>query len=1070
MKSLRYLLLPLVFVLTVCGQNPRHVLDHHPRMMINDTVPDTWEPAKTRLAAITQRLTGRGNAAAMADFENLKKGIAAPNPDFGNSSNEDANLNLLLDYAFAYAVHHKAGDDKTANGFAATIWSWFGTKFTPIYQIVSITTDGNGVATVKLAQPANPPLTPGSYHFSIWGLSNDTLCGPITVLAVPSPTTLTYQTGVKNASFTSPGMLGSVNWMGLDQHALSARTLAQWSYLYDWCYDWLVANGHEKFARDQIKAGYWSSTPTRQSSQFSDQIRESDFHNYAAWPGTAIIEAGLALYGDDPLAETMLKEGVGYLWEGLKVKPAECCDGTYEYNVKKSIDALTGGAMNWEGPTYWRAGTIRFLRAFEAFDSATGRQNNIWNTQFRNTKNAGLFKIYVRDPAGQMANFGDGGNSNSYAGRDNFGMAILNDRFPDPHFVWMMTHSPADWNSGDSGETGLVYKLIFFPYVAGPGSHDPSDLPLAAQFGPDLILRSGWGPNDTFITYTSSLPGVYHRHDDAGSFTMYKHGSLIVGQPYTLFDPAYSNYNRRTIGGNTLTIYDPQDCWKDNAPTCGVDAYKNLIVNDGGQLRTLRRLKNQFPTNEFQISRLWSGSLFTDNAFKDVYGVVDAVSFPVLTSGAGFDYVKHDLTRSYVNKYSGSGDNPHPKVAANGGVIRELIHFHHAPFGTLDPLVVFDRVTATSPAFKKSWLLHTVNPPSVDGTASTPGDKTYRGAKSSQLDNEGGRLFISHLLPENPDVRTVGGNACTPIPILGATNTNPAVFYSPHHGLKPGELVGLATGTQPEGGGGPRWWPNWIIDRYFASHGIATVPDPDHFTLSQGYGADGGDRQPWKTAFLSGNGAPTAKGTFEGQVYYQQDGAGGNTVWQWTGGEWANLVGAHLALPYGYKSPVIYTHSTCNWSYYVDQFGPPGSGGAHLWNGTMDTPPVNVRPNWLETVTPSAHNATDYFLNVLTAAANTVSGGPAVSLLQGTGVWGARIADRSGSYIAVFSTTPEATALQYNAAHDRAAIHVVAGMKAGAYTVTRNGAALPGNYTADQNGSISFQETGGGTIQIALKP
>ena len=88
--------------------------------------------------------------------------------------------------------------------------------------------------------------------------------------------------------------------------------------------------------------------------------------------------------------------------------------------------------MNWEGPTYWRAGTIRFLRALEAFDSATGRENNIWLNQFPNAKNAGMYKVYLRDPAGQMANFGDGGNSNSYAGRDNFGMAILNDRFPIP--------------------------------------------------------------------------------------------------------------------------------------------------------------------------------------------------------------------------------------------------------------------------------------------------------------------------------------------------------------------------------------------------------------------------------------------------------------------------------------------------------------------------------------------------------------------------------------------------------------------------------------------------------------
>ncbi len=1068
MKHLKYFLAPLVFVMSVCGQNPRHVIPQHPRLMMNDAIPDTWEPSKKRLTAITQRVLPHGNSAAIGDFEVLKKGIGNTNPDFGNSSNEDANLNLLLDYAFAYSVYHKAGDDKTANQFAASIWNGLTAHASPAYPIVSIAVDGTGLATVKLAQAPNPPVTPGGYHFSVWGAPNDAICGPQTVVSVPSPTTVTYRTGVKNITFNNPELIGSVNWMGLDQHAAVARGLAQWSYFYDWCYDWLVANGHEKYVRDHIKTGYWSSTPTRQSSQFSDQIRESDFHNYAAWPGSAILEAGIAIYGDDPLGATILNEGIGYLWEGLKVRPAGCCEESYEYNVKKSIDVLTHGAMNWEGPTYWRAGTIRFLRAFEAFDSATARQNNIWVNQFPTVKNAGMFKIYVRDPVGLMANFGDGGNSNSYAGRDNFGMAILNDRFPDAHFVWMMTHSPNDWNSGDNGQTGIVYKLMFFPYAGGPGSHDPSDLPLAAQFGPDLIIRSGWGPDDTFITYTSSLPGVYHRHDDAGSFTIYRKGSLVLGQPYTLVDPTYANYNRRTIGGNTLTIYDPQDCWKDNAPTCGVDAYRNLIINDGGQLRTLRRFKNEFTTNEFQISRLWSGSLFADPAYKGLYSVFDNVTFPELASGAGYASVRHDLTRSYVNAFSGSGDNPHGKVAADHGVMRELVHFLPS-LGSLDPLVIFDRVAATSPNFKKSWLMHIVNPPNINGAPARVGDNTFNGAGATQVDNDAGRLFVSHLLPENPAVRAVGGNACTPIPIEGATNTNPAVFYSPHHGLKPGESVGIATGTQPDNGAGPRWWANWIIDRYFAVHGIATVPDPDHFTLSAGYGADGADRKPWNVAFLSGNGAPSRKGEFEGQVYYQQDATNGNTVWQWTGGDWANLAKGGFASPLGYKSPVIYTHSSCNWSYYVDQFGPPGSGGAHLWNPSMETPPQDARPNWLVSVSPSAHNQTDYFLNVLTATANSVNSAPASTLVRGEGALGAQIADRNGYYIAMFATANDATGLKYTATHEKAALHVVAGLKHGSYAVTQNGNPVGGVLNTDASGAISFKENGGGTFQIAAK-
>ncbi len=1072
-------LAPLAF-----AQNPRSVLSSHPRMMINDTIADTWQPNLSRLAAISQRALSGGSPQAITDFTTLRAGITSTLPLFGNSSNEDANLNLLLNYALTYQIYHKAKQDTVANPYAAAAWAGMSGMNQAVYYIKSIVTDSQGVATVTLSAPANPPIQLGGYALGIWGVSNDFMNGPITVTAVTSPTTFTYPSAVPNATFTNSGMLGSTTWLGAAVQGESARQLSQWAYFYDWCYDWLVANGHDQYARDQIKAGYWSNTLTRGSSQWSDQVREADFHNYTSISETAVLEAGLALFGDDPLAPAILNEGVGYLWEGVNVQPAQCCSDTYEFNVKKSTDALTGGAMNWEGPTYWRAGTIRFLRALEAFDSATGRQNNIWVTQFPNAKNAGMYKVYLRDPSGQMANFGDGGNENSFAGRDNFGMSILNDRFPDPHFVWMMTNSPNDWNSGDSGETGLVYKLIYFPYVNGPGTHDPSDLPLGAQFGADVIMRTGWGPNDTFITYTGSIKGTYHRHDDAGTFTIFSNGSsLVLGQPYTLADPTYNNYNRRTIGANTLTIYDPTDCWKDTAATCGIDAYGGKIVNDGGQLRTLRRYYNQFNSDEFQLSRIWSGSLFTDGRYSTVYSVIDAASQPTFLLGTGYEHVTQDLTSSYVNSFSGSTDDPHVKVAPVGGVTRELVHFQPTS-GSTGSLVIFDQITATDPNFKKSWLLHTVNAPKVNGVPSSPGDTTYPGGSMTQFDNLNGRVFVSHVLPSAANVRTVGGNACPVIPIQGATNANPAVFYAPAHGLQPGEAVGLATGVQPDSGG-PVFWPNWLIDLYFGYYTVASVPDADHFTISSGYGSNSSGWLPWTTAFTSGVGAPTAPGAFGGQVYYQTDATNGATVWQWSGNAWVNLVAAGYGSPTGYKSPVVYTHANCNWAYYVDQFGPPGSPGAHLWNGSMDGT-VSQRPAWLVSVSPPTGNLTDYFLNVLSPTSTSVNTPPTTTLVtdaapsirtgspvspeasgrKSNSVYGVQIVDGGGVFVAVFSTLPGgASTLAYSTQHAGIAMHVACDLTKGKYVVIQNGNAI-GTFYAGDDGSISFHETGGGEFRI----
>ena len=192
----------------------------------------------------------------------------------------------------------------------------------PVYAITSIVTDSNGNATATLNSAPSTPLTTGVYAFAVWGASNDALNGPRKVISIPSSNTFIYTTSVRNTTVTDPGILGSASWLGASTHGEMARELSQWAYFYDWCYDWLVANGHDQFARDQIKAGYWSNSLTRSSTQWSSEVREADFHNYTSLSETAILEAGVALAGDDPLAPTILNEGAGYLWEGISVQPA----------------------------------------------------------------------------------------------------------------------------------------------------------------------------------------------------------------------------------------------------------------------------------------------------------------------------------------------------------------------------------------------------------------------------------------------------------------------------------------------------------------------------------------------------------------------------------------------------------------------------------------------------------------------------------------------------------------------------------------------------------------------------
>jgi hypothetical protein len=74
-------------------------------------------------------------------------------------------------------------------------------------------------------------------------------------------------------------------------------------------------------------------------------------------------------------------------------------------------------------------------------------------------------------------------------------------------------------------------------------------------------------------------------------------------------------------------------------------------------------------------------------------------------------------------------------------------------------LFVFDRVVSTNPSFRKAWLLHGVNQPSVDsdegkGTANT---KEFSNASTFRYREGSGELLVHSLLPRDRVITRRGG-------------------------------------------------------------------------------------------------------------------------------------------------------------------------------------------------------------------------------------------------------------------------------------------------------------------------
>jgi hypothetical protein len=76
-----------------------------------------------------------------------------------------------------------------------------------------------------------------------------------------------------------------------------------------------------------------------------------------------------------------------------------------------------------------------------------------------------------------------------------------------------------------------------------------------------------------------------------------------------------------------------------------------------------------------------------------------------------------------------------------------------------DLLFVFDRVVSTNPSFKKAWLLHGVNKPSVDQDTPQGGPeaKEFKTASTFRFREGSGELLVHSLLPRERVVTRRGG-------------------------------------------------------------------------------------------------------------------------------------------------------------------------------------------------------------------------------------------------------------------------------------------------------------------------
>ena len=253
-----------------------------------------------------------------------------------------------------------------------------------------------------------------------------------------------------------------------------------------------------------------------------------------------------------------------------------------------------------------------------------------------------------------------------------------------------------------------------------------------------MIARTKWDLDKK--SYSSDAMVVFmnmkeyyaknHTHLDIGHFGIYYKGHLALDAGiYQGKDPEnewgklnYVNYYARTVAHNSLLILDP------NEPTPYEGSNKKAASRDGGQFS----FKN----------RAWDSTQEMLSAGKSANIMAEDIADGLAPD---YSYLKGDMTRAYnippnVSVYPAKVDT----------VRRSFVFLNLKNEKIPGALIVMDKVVSTKTSFKKTWLLHSQNEPSIKN-----------GKISFENANEGRncKLVDDVLLPEinNQSIEKIGG-------------------------------------------------------------------------------------------------------------------------------------------------------------------------------------------------------------------------------------------------------------------------------------------------------------------------
>ncbi len=333
--------------------------------------------------------------------------------------------------------------------------------------------------------------------------------------------------------------------------------------------------------------------------------------------------------------------------------------------------------------------------------------------------------LYSRRPDGQLLRDGDASLPSKHLAGSYFNYTtttlLAAGYYKDPilkaEFLTQYSNHP--WDTED------IFYILFNDPSVRPASQET--LPLTKYFpspGGSMIARTGWGlgkdSDDVVVEMkVSEFAFNNHQHLDAGSFQIYYKGALAIdsglyqgtnagyGKPHDI------NYQKRTIAHNSMLVQDPGEKFYFGSTE---------VANDGGQ---------RWPLNAkepFDLDELITKGVDTNTA------AVMAHDFGPDPVKPAYSYLKGNLTNAYSDKISNYN--------------RSFVFLNLEDENIPAAFIVYDNITSSDKEFKKTWLLHSMEVPEIDGS---------RIVVSRAENGYNGKLIDDVLLPEAANIQKIGG-------------------------------------------------------------------------------------------------------------------------------------------------------------------------------------------------------------------------------------------------------------------------------------------------------------------------